>query len=111
MRISDWSSDVCSSDLAGDPRQPHRHGVPGTDDLAEPVAQHRAAGQRGAAAAQEDEPHGGPRPHPGTADRKSAASRKRVSVRVGLSGRSIIKKKNNINYTTSDGTVHNTEHK
>src|SRR3546814_4177850 len=38
MRISDWSSDVCSSDLQRD----HRHVRP--PDLASHVAQHRKAG-------------------------------------------------------------------
>ena len=36
------------------PRQPHRHGLPGADDLAQPGAHHRAAADRGARAAPED---------------------------------------------------------
>src|SRR3546814_5950755 len=98
MRISDWSSDVCSSDLnaRGDvdgdaaqfelqlgaanlgrqeqPRQVLRHfGVkPEAAEALQPLGQ-----QRGVV----------------VADRKSVVEGKRVSVRVDLGGRRIIKKK------------------
>ena len=39
-------------DAAPHPRQPHRHGVPGADDLAQPAAHDREAGHRDAASAQ-----------------------------------------------------------
>src|SRR3546814_9739070 len=41
MRISDWSSDVCSSDLL--PRVDDRHVEPGGDRIIEEDAVHRAA--------------------------------------------------------------------
>src|SRR3546814_12701007 len=37
MRISDWSSDVCSSDLAGVPRPPRDRGQRTLDAFAEPA--------------------------------------------------------------------------
>src|SRR3546814_11824485 len=87
MRISDWSSDVCSSDLLGGRarRRPRGHHV--------------------------SRPRGGDRRHrgylrrsqpplqPGTAvrsassDRKSAVSGKSVTVCVALAGRSHLEKK------------------
>src|SRR3546814_14340057 len=83
MRISDWSSDVCSSDLFADrilvgrrlrggerrleQREGRMHGV-------EPGERHR---------------------HVVRGDRTSAVSGKSVSVRVDLGGRRIIKKKKN----------------
>src|SRR3546814_18203187 len=95
MRISDWSSDVCSSDLrfllavrcrfAG-ARTQYR---PGDEPRAgEPCAfrprylrsEHRV------------------RPGRGCADRKSVVSGKSVSVRVDLGGRRIIKKKKTNDY-------------
>src|SRR3546814_11945678 len=82
MRISDWSSDVCSSDLLAvvqleaEPRRRDDRKVParvGRDGLQVPVH------------------------HPGrlprAEDRKSVVSGKSVSVRVDLGGRRIIKKK------------------
>src|SRR3546814_5152163 len=60
MRISDWSSDVCSSDLARPPhRRPQRHGeiLGGFVDRIQPVA---TSGRRGAAK--------GPRRRLGTGD-------------------------------------------
>src|SRR3546814_20567528 len=89
MRISDWSSDVCSSDLPGgdDPlRHGLRQGVP-----------RRTADARGA-----DLPHRPGEPathselHRREGDRKRVASGTRVSVRVDLGGRRILKKKNQI---------------
>src|SRR3546814_18367614 len=81
MRISDWSSDVCSSDLPG-------RLAAGADRL----ARHRGGmGRRhrrrvpGLAAVP-----GGHR------DRKSVVLGKSVSVRVDVGGRRIIKKKQNM---------------
>src|SRR3546814_13790466 len=91
MRISDWSSDVCSSDLTfgkgfggdlhrfdrafGHSRPLERIGeVEPCADVAQ-IFQQRAALL-------------------GKADRKSVVSGKRVSVRVDLGGRRFIKKKN-----------------
>src|SRR3546814_15042850 len=74
MRISDWSSDVCSSDLPG----------PGPEKRATSPA---ATGTVGGLAGDED---GGAGEEP---DRKSVVEGKSVSVRVDLGGRRIIKKK------------------
>src|SRR3546814_6760631 len=94
MRISDWSSDVCSSDLSlrarrgqgQAPRQGHGQGVEdGRRGHLLPGGLHRR-----------DRPEEYPReltPRP-TTERKSVASGKSVSVRVDLGGRRIIKKKN-----------------
>src|SRR3546814_19747121 len=78
MRISDWSSDVCSSDLfdgvmhfewleENTPLRRNRHGIH------EPAARGKRARR----------------------DRKSVVWGKSVSVRVDLGGRRIIKKKKN----------------
>src|SRR3546814_19522549 len=94
MRISDWSSDVCSSDLpgAGEPVQvrPEQPLAPAAAERHQrpPPAPHRQqpgqrTGQQGDAAGTDD---------PG--DRKSAGSGKSVSVRVDPGGRSIIKQTN-----------------
>src|SRR3546814_11610660 len=76
VRISDWSSDVCSSGLPGDA------GVPGAACLRQRRARRTRAGavrrRAGAEAGR---------------DRKSVVWGKRVSVRVDLGGRRIIKKK------------------
>src|SRR3546814_11763978 len=105
MRISDWSSDVCSSDLSPartrDPARagpalgarlrysPHR---PGDGDLFQGhrlwLARRPHRGRylsRGAAA---EDPSG---PHP---DRKSVVEGKGVAVRVGSGGSRTINKKN-----------------
>src|SRR3546814_14371411 len=78
MRISDWSSDVCSSDLGSTPP--------------------RARSGRGAARSPRQPTPRGRRAPPAPAardggDRKSVGQGKRVSVRVYLGGRRIIKKK------------------
>src|SRR3546814_10937129 len=75
MRISDWSSDVCSSDLGR---------------AARPTAPGRARGRPGRRARRA----GRRRPRACRADRKSVVKGKSVSVRVDLGGRRIIKKKN-----------------
>src|SRR3546814_13455700 len=91
MRISDWSSDVCSSDLplatgprrhpgAPPARREHRHGGARHAEL----RPHRAApgaSARRLALGQ------------GRGDRKSVVSGKSVAVRVDLGGRRNIKKK------------------
>src|SRR3546814_18244227 len=107
MRISDWSSDVCSSDLAAAPppegsrrgpltraerqpaqadrryrRQGHRHAeLPRRRHHRVPLREWRILLHR-------DE-------HPPAGDRKSVVEGESVSVRVDLGGRRIIKKKNN----------------
>src|SRR3546814_12815255 len=91
MRISDWSSDVCSSDLL---RAAHEQSVrdlnfklesqkgrtSALDRKIDQLTKQLNAGQGG-----------GGREEP--ADRKSVVSGKSVSVRVDLGGRSSIKKK------------------
>src|SRR3546814_17097203 len=89
MRISDWSSDVCSSDLLGQPgavgvRRPvgRAQGLPRGDELAE------ARRTGGALQERFGEPAG-----LAGGDRKSVGEGKSVSVSVDLGGRSIITKK------------------
>src|SRR3546814_17963044 len=98
MRISDWISDVCSSDLVG------KSEIEGGHRILQPI--------EGQIPSQQAE---GPRPRfesvdpparmscgfakldrvPAYVDRKSGVSGKSVSVRVDLGGRGIIKKKKN----------------
>src|SRR3546814_15733636 len=102
MRISDWSSDVCSSDLQAE------HLALGNRqaDLLDGVQRAAVARQEGIlqheAHAQvlrlHQRPAGGlaaiaSLPQPVRADRKSVVSGKSVSVRVDLGGRRIIKTK------------------
>src|SRR3546814_12997665 len=102
MRISDWSSDVCSSDLFGAPRfeQADRevrrraaeqvgqhHDAAALIDLANRVGDFLAAHFHIVVGADAHRPDGALR------DRKSVVSVKSVSVRVDIGGRSIIKKK------------------
>src|SRR3546814_6232229 len=98
MRISDWSSDVCSSDLGQDDarqRAARRNGVgrcAGHPHRRHPRTAMPAPGY-GCAAYQvgrcvDD------RPRSLDKDRKSVVEGKRVSVRVDLGGRRILKKKN-----------------
>src|SRR3546814_18786783 len=75
MRISDWSSDVCSSDLGQRPGGRGRHrmdGLPGDERNRDDDRIDRC--------------------RPGE-DRKSVVEGKRVSVRVDLGGRRIMTKK------------------
>src|SRR3546814_17705206 len=87
MRISDWSSDVCSSDLPGAGAAAAGDGerqaavAPGPRLRASAGLGHRRSGDAG--------------------DRKSVVSGKSVSVRVDLGGRRIIKKK-----TTNQNICH-----
>src|SRR3546814_14344691 len=116
MRISDWSSDVCSSDLVtrlGD-RGRHRPtrrlspdrrleaGAPGAAEGLTSANCHRRShpyGERASPPVAMLAPVPGvgqarERPYDATrADRKSVVSGKSVSVRVDLGGRRIIKKK------------------
>src|SRR3546814_1536628 len=99
MRISDWSSDVCSSDLLLDclPGDGLRHLEPFR--AADPAAGDAGNQVPGSGIPEQDrdpvdlhhlEQHG----HDGAEeDRKSVVSGKSVSVRVDLGGRRIIKKK------------------
>src|SRR3546814_20152700 len=86
MRISDWSSDVCSSDLGGKLRRQIILG----QRRAHPriMVERRGKVRRRGEMAQR-------------VDRKSVVSGKSVSVRVDLGGRSIIKKKTLENTTAS----------
>src|SRR3546814_12212184 len=88
MRISDWSSDVCSSDLRpGNDREDQGRG---THQAARPVRARRQATGR----ARLDRRRAlDRRPLP---DRKSVAKGKSVSVRVDLGGRRPINKIKNI---------------
>src|SRR3546814_15841078 len=94
MRISDWSSDVCSSDLA---RQPARRQAEGELRPGPAGRSHRPQGAQGRLALVRGQLL--PALPPGGAasgeDRKSVVSGKSVSVRVDLGGRRIIKKKKN----------------
>src|SRR3546814_15249425 len=97
MRISDWISDVCSSDLQRDRRHlaagnkaAHQH----RDDDQMPETRRRIGARR-----PQREPGEGDRDARQVKDRKSVVSGKRVSVRVDLDGRLLIKKQNT--YKTS----------
>src|SRR3546814_17982843 len=103
MRISDWSSDVCSSDLdrrrlpgrgayRGVRAEGHRQGARGGS-----VSRRRRLGRvRGRGSARKEA-------RGGSTDRKSVVSGKSVSVRVDLGGRrSITKKKQSITQYTLD---------
>src|SRR3546814_18459522 len=89
MRISDWSSDVCSSDLdarAGDPprHDPHCH-----------------RGRQHAVLGDDDEPAAAaPRRELRREIGRASCRGKSVSVRVDLGGRRIMKKKTDIRNTT-----------
>src|SRR3546814_11651742 len=93
MRISDWSSDVCSSDLLGQglgrlSGKVFRIGHLGDfNDLS--LCGTLAGVEMGLAAARVPHQRGG-------LDRKSVVEGKSVSVRVDLGGRRIIKKKKNM---------------
>src|SRR3546814_15490024 len=93
MRISDWSSDVCSSDLKGVDaavaEQVDAH-LPGLETRRDEQRVHHVLKQRlGLGIAQDRLRHRGAHRQ----DRKSVVSGKSVSVRVALGGRRIITKK------------------
>src|SRR3546814_17378189 len=95
MRISDWSSDVCSSDLHDDlpTALAHRGQVPcGGRRGGDQHRQRRRSRQR-----EEDRP----------IDRKSVVSGQSVSVRVDLGGRRDIKT-NTVNTTHSTNATQHT---
>src|SRR3546814_17801420 len=89
MRISDWSSDVCSSDLLsrdGDGKG-RRQLHPVGDDAAGRLSHHRHTAETDVRAAGQRRP----RIHPqrrDRQDRQSVETGKRVTVRVVLGGRS-----------------------
>src|SRR3546814_12674425 len=96
MRISDWSSDVCSSDLssdialirAGEPLI-RSQGLVAGYQVRVPMVDVNAIGAGGGSMAWIDGAGG-------LRDRKSVVWGKSVSVRVDLGGRRIIKKKKKI---------------
>src|SRR3546814_13195852 len=92
MRISDWSSDVCSSDLSKYPHQTCSKQSAWRDDVGGVRVRRAAARIAGRAPAAFGHFHGAGA-GPGAADRKSVVSGKSVSVRVDPGGRRIIKKK------------------
>src|SRR3546814_18831569 len=82
MRISDWSSDVCSSDLMAG------------DGFVTPLLAMTAGSAANFLALISDpqpDPQGSRRPQVDRPDRKSVVSGKSVSVRVDLGGRRILK--------------------
>src|SRR3546814_21023197 len=100
MRISDWSSDVCSSDLA---RQAEDAAQPETTDASDERPNRRRAPRRAAAPspqleltppenAEEEAPKPRRRTRRAQGDRKSVVEGKSVSVRVDLGGGRIVKK-------------------
>src|SRR3546814_11074833 len=106
MRISDWSSDVCSSDLRGrDAADPYN--LLAADLILEATLPMKCDPQRRDDGQQHERRHG--QQHPcqyrdwprqrtsrikhGRRDRKSVGSGKSGSVRVDLGGRRIIQKK------------------
>src|SRR3546814_19130356 len=106
MRISDWSSDVCSSDLRPDRRKAEaRRGIPlrhrpsrlsrprADGDAAAPTPVRMSGGKRGGFP---DPPRRLARDAPrsqGAGDRKSGGAGKRVAGRVYSGGRRSTKKK------------------
>src|SRR3546814_16450339 len=82
MRISDWSSDVCSSDLRRAGARRHRRAGPRRDCGGAGGSGHHRAAQGYSARA----------PAGARGDRKSVVEGKRVSVRVELGGWRISKK-------------------
>src|SRR3546814_15045577 len=84
MRISDWSSDACSSDLKADLEKANSE-----RDVRPWII---VGGHRPIYSVDNCDQTGIPS---GTADRKSVVSGESVSVRVDLGGRRIIKQKQN----------------
>src|SRR3546814_11681607 len=107
MRISDWSSDVCSSDLSGDAlvhafnestgRSPHRYPIErrtyrAKELLVDPKLSTTEIGFALGFASQSHFTTQFRRPRRHARDRKSVVEGKSVSERVGLGGRGFIKK-------------------
>src|SRR3546814_19328106 len=99
MRISDWSSDVCSSDLAGGRtiRITAQRVAIGNADIFRPSGDPLEKLPSHGTTESLD--------FPPSIDRKSVVSGKSVSVRVDLGGRRSIKKKNTTIHT--DMNSHN----
>src|SRR3546814_12037328 len=99
MRISDWSSDVCSSDLRDDMRLSHLHAGRWNRPNRRVQVEFGPFGQARLARAHrivdcEQESIAASRVRPcGEAERKSVVRGKSVSVRVDRGGRRSIKKK------------------
>src|SRR3546814_15589991 len=107
MRISDWSSDVCSSDLLGETNNPEWKTVALDETSGEVVAPSGSAGfrwgEKGKWNLEEKDGQGRDTrlrltnildaDHDEVADRKSVVEGKRVSVRVDPGGRRIHQKK------------------
>src|SRR3546814_14605211 len=112
MRISDWSSDVCSSDLTAKNRKPSGKTIrrvtdqPSAADTAKTSSATSASWvtaltatkspksqAKAAQAANRTTPGAGRGVCAGMRDRKSVGLGKRVAVRVDAGGRRIIKKK------------------
>src|SRR3546814_11764456 len=114
MRISDWSSDVCSSDLAiaADDAVKAEGDAGSTaftftvtrsgDPSAAGSVDYAVTGEAGGS-----DFLGGSLP--GGTDRKSVVQGESVSVRVALRGRRILKKNNSIQYVTPPVTTKLTE--
>src|SRR3546814_15641601 len=113
MRISDWSSDVCSSDLAGEGGREQMAVAPGLFADLYPRRAHRrrresrrrgrrGEGRAGGSARPLLEPRA--RRRRSRQARKSVGHGKRVSVRLGLGGRRIIKKKSKITCNATELT-------
>src|SRR3546814_20672246 len=88
MRISDWSSDVCSSDLIRGPIQPVRDVLCAARRPKDPPRRAFRCAEIGTRLGAAQATDRGRR-----LDRKSVVEGKSVSVRVDLGGRRIIKKK------------------
>src|SRR3546814_20940031 len=94
LRISDWSSDVCSSDLLGCPT------TAGCTSMLSSVVADSKSGLLILPSPQPANIRAANAPKKPTAltDRQSVVSGQSVSVRVDLGGRRIIKKKNTQNH-------------
>src|SRR3546814_12641189 len=97
MRISDWSSDVCSSDLTKSSCTPPPSGADLTLTSSIGVGEgYGETGLFGGAAGLRRAGAGGVQRIEERHDRKSVVYGKSVSVRVALGGRRIIKKKTSV---------------
>src|SRR3546814_14595053 len=97
MRISDWSSDVCSSDLQGNDIKPYTVSdftiAPGeTYDVLVNITENKHYAIYAESIDTVGAAYGALITSPSQQDRKSVVSGKSVSVRVDLGGRRVIKK-------------------
>src|SRR3546814_11854937 len=111
MRISDWSSDVCSSDLPchcgavrRDPRRDARQRAQHLFDILDPAQAATALAHPSPGAVERDVV---PRPRPPERSEERRVGQS-VSVRVDLGGRRIIKKKTDREYNTHKITTETT---